>query len=279
MILPIARSLLIGIWLGFGSWALAQESAPPSPPPSSSEATAHSKKRFDLSINNNTAQEVVDLLSHQLGYPLNVIFVGDAASRPMPSLRLHQVTLEEFFAALEMSGRFGGVAFTFKFTPAENASSVYICNVRDMLVEPDQPPAENAFFDLQPLLVSNQLTIDDITTAIRTAWIADGGPEPKTESLRYHQETKLLIVTGPASRLESATTLIKLLTDRLRPSSDQQQRTIENLEAQLDRSSRGAAEDVARLRAMLDQREQEMARSREQIAKLEIELAKRDAQR
>lgn len=283
MIRPSTRTLMLGIWLGLGSWALAQSTAPASPAipplPSPSEAVAPSKKRFDLDLKNNTAKDVIDLISHQLGYPLNIVFVGNSAEKVMPSLRLHQVTLEEFFAAMEMAGNFGGAAHTFSFVQVEKAPNVYVCNVQDLYVEPETPPTENAFFDLQPLLTSDQMTVDDITTAISTAWMADGAPEPKAESLRFHQETKLLIVTAPPSRLQSATALIKLLTDRTRPSTDQQQRTILKLEDQLDRANQAAQEDGAHLRAKLEKQEVEMAKLREQIAKLEIDLAKREVQR
>lgn len=282
MIRSITRTIMLGIWLGLGSWACAQGTAPASPAipafPSSSELAA-AAKRFDLDLNNNTAKEVIDLISHELGYPLNVVFIGNAADKVMPSLRLHQITLEEFFAALEMAGSFGGVAHTFSFVPVEKAPNVYVCNVRDLYVQSEAAPAENAFFDLQPLLTSDQMTVDDITTAISTAWMADGEPEPKAESLRYHQETKLLIVTASPSRIQSATALIKLLTDRTRPSTDEQQRTILKLEDQLARANQMAEEEGAHLRAKLDKQDVEMARLREQIAKLEIDLAKREIQR
>ncbi|MFN0127292.1 MAG: hypothetical protein ACKV19_11470 [Verrucomicrobiales bacterium] len=77
------------------------------------------------------------------------------------------------------------------------------------------------FFDLQPLL-NDDFKVEDLTTAIRTAWTeaGDEATPPPSEALRYHQETQLLIATGHREQLAAVRSLIDLLKTRYAPTQD-----------------------------------------------------------
>ena len=58
------------------------------------------------------------------------------------------------------------------------------------------------------------LTVDDITTAIQTAWTMLGstpGNDQAAPQISYHKETKLLIAVGEASKLETIDAVLKAL--------------------------------------------------------------------
>ena len=132
------------------------------------------------------------------------------------------------------------------------------------------------FFDLSKIL-DKELTIEDVTTAIRTGWSAAAadGKEPAPDALKFHQESKLLIATGAPEQLDAVTNIVRLLENRRLPSKDEQDRTIEGLR----RSIEEAAEQNHRLQRKLDDmdkmKEEAVSKLQDQVAKLEIELAKR----
>jgi hypothetical protein len=131
------------------------------------------------------------------------------------------------------------------------------------------------FFDLSKIL-DEELTIEDVTTAIRTGWTAAaGGKEPPAEALKFHQESKLLIASGPPQQLESVTNIVRLLEERRRPSKDEQTLTIESLRARIEEMNEQNQRLEKKLVETEQIREASVRELRDQIAKLEIELAKR----
>lgn len=131
------------------------------------------------------------------------------------------------------------------------------------------------FFDLQPLL-NHDLKVEDLTTAIRTAWTAAGDEPtpPPSDALRYHRETQLLIATGHREQLAAVRSLIDLLKTRSNPTQDDKDRKILDLQRALESQTN----EHDRLLKMLEQARLEAqaasAKSRDQILALEIELAK-----
>src|SRR6185503_5532335 len=98
------------------------------------------------------------------------------------------------------------------------------------MVAPGKTPQKSTlFFDLSKIL-DKTLTIEDVTTAIRTGWAAAAdGKEPVPEALKFHQESKLLIATGAPEQLEAVTSIVRLLENRNLPSKDEQAQTIEGM--------------------------------------------------
>lgn len=131
------------------------------------------------------------------------------------------------------------------------------------------------FFDLSKIL-DKSLTIEDVTTAIRTGWTAaSDGKEPAAEALKFHQESKLLIATGPPERLEAVEAIIKLLEDRKRPSKDEQEHALVEMRLRFEEAAQRNTRLEAKIDDMEKQRDAAVRDLRDQIAKLEFELAKR----
>ena len=63
---------------------------------------------------------------------------------------------------------------------------------------PPPPPSVCRFFQLGPYLQAG-IKVEDITTAIETAWKMLG--ENTTPKIKFHQDTKLLIAVGQVERL------------------------------------------------------------------------------
>ncbi len=184
------------------------------------------------------AIEAVALASKRLGHPINIVWTTGSEATPLPALRLHQVTVNEFFAAVTAAGRIGleQGRSGYQFTEIPEAPNVFTFSVSQLpepglqqlgrqrqlqsavQLQPASPPPkpkQSQFFDVSGLL-GEKLSIDDITTAIRTAWgaAATEGDEPPMEALKFHQETQLLIATGSPEQLEAVNNLLALLGSR-----------------------------------------------------------------
>lgn len=145
-----------------------------------------------------------------------------------------------------------------------------------MAAAPYQARSESAFLDLSTILGSSNLQVDDITTAIRTAWSSiEGEKAPPEGALKFHVETKLLIITATPEYLHAATSIIALLQSRSEPSQDQKDQAIADMKRQLGE----AMDSRARLMKDLDSEMSKLRESREimqaKVAELEIELAKK----
>lgn len=145
-----------------------------------------------------------------------------------------------------------------------------------MSATPVEARSESAFLDLSPILSTSDLKIDDITTAIRTAWSSiEGGKTPPEGSLKFHQETKLLIITATPEYLHAATSIVALLQSRSEPSQDQKDQAIADLKRQI----MDVTDSRTRVMKDLDSEMEKFRQSREnmqaKVAELEIELAKR----
>lgn len=179
---------------------------------------------FDLDFPGGTPAELVTAIEKASGRPLNVIIPEERADTRLPALRLHEVTVPKLFDAL------------FEATKRKelrvNATPNYDTNVGETLMvfqTKDRQPTDASiwyfqvygdyhvdqitrFFSLKPYL-QNGLSVDDITTAIRTAWEMSG--ETKPPALKFHQETQLLIVVGQPEQLVTIRDVLKTLGDNI----------------------------------------------------------------
>jgi hypothetical protein len=277
----------------------------PAPLAPAEAVAAPAEKRFDIQLDGGLpAQEAIARIAEKLKHPVNIIFTGDSAETPLPALRLHQVTLPEFFAAIHAAGRSEAAngRAGYAFAPVDGAPNIYTFAVHAppqpsavafgsagqaftatvfddgasaVGAAPPAPDKSSLFFDLSTVL-HDKLKIEDIITAIRTAWAAaEDGKEAPLEALRFHQDTKLLIATGFRNRLDIVTSIVKLLQERNQPSKDEKLQEIDRLAR-----SRAEAEDqynrmAKKLEVVELERDAQVNQLRSRIAELEIELAKR----
>ncbi len=171
--------------------------------PSSTETLADPV--FDLDFPGGKPAELVAALQTATGCPINLMIPDPLVDLRLPALRLHQITIPQLFQSLSAAskqtiyrGRNIGYYnietefFTQDKTP--NTASVWI-------MRSNTPPIEPPTTRLFPLAyyLQHGLTVDDITTAIRTAWEMRG--DAQLPVIKFHQETQLLIGVGHPDQL------------------------------------------------------------------------------
>jgi len=179
--------------------------------------------RFDLNFDGGAPGELVRQIRDATRQPLNVIIPTDLESTDLPALRLKYVTVPQLFEAIEQSSRktiyqpnnpnnpfgaYGGQAYTatvtsYGFKTAAHPSPDCIWHF--YYEKPVSPPATVQpssaacrFYQLESHL-NRGLNIDDITTALETAWKMMG--EDDIPKLKFHQDTTLLIAVGQPEKL------------------------------------------------------------------------------
>lgn len=175
--------------------------------PTSDQPAEDAPKKFDLDFPGGTPAELVAAIEKASGRPLNAIIDSEYAAARLPSLRLHQVHVAQIFQSLGEATRKihqqrnGQMTLTYEprmvFLTKDRAdhNSVWYFKLEGY---PQQPEPITRFFPLAYYLQSG-LTVDDITTAIRTSWEISG--EAKTPTIKFHQETQLLIAVGQPEQL------------------------------------------------------------------------------
>lgn len=192
--------------------------------------------RFDLDFPGGTPEELIRFLREEAGQPVNAIIPEDVADTRLPAIRVANVTLTQLFQAIEAASRkttlFAvstsrsavpgrapmvnyqthetGYGFRTAGEPGDNAIWQFYREEPPVMPEP-KPAREVRFFQLAPYL--DTLDVEDITTAIRTGWELLGVEDLPT--LKFHQETKLLIAVGDPGLLATIDEVLRQLRDGL----------------------------------------------------------------
>lgn len=167
-------------------------------------ATDPSDPVFDLDFPGGTPAEFVAAVQKAAGRPVNVIIPEQLADIRFPALRLHQISIPRLFLSISQStsymrrvgNRWAQSIATEFFTTDNSASAGSVWVLRSISRPPEKPSTR--LFPLAYYL-QHGLTVDDITTAIRTAWEMQG--EAELPSIKFHQETQLLIGVGQPDQL------------------------------------------------------------------------------
>lgn len=180
--------------------------------------------RYDLDFPGGTPWQLVAAIQKASGRPLNAVINPEDANCQLPSLKMTGVTTPALFEALRESSErvkfvgnnysnslFGFTASQIRFKGAQRAVDIISDDtVWYFRVEGSPlPQKDSRFFLLTPYLEQG-LTVDDITTAIQTAWKLRGvTPAPV---LNYHKETKLLIGVGYLGELSTVEDVLRALS-------------------------------------------------------------------
>ena len=173
--------------------------------------------RFDIDFPGGTPADLVAAIEKASGQTLNVIIPAEYATVPLPSLRLKNVNVQRLFKAFgEATQRnvwagnvVRGSALNF-VTKDERVSPSSIWNFRAEGITP--LATITRFFSLAPYLRTD-ITVDDITTAIRTGWELRGVKDAPT--LKFHQETQLLIAVGQPEELAMINDMLNVLAQTI----------------------------------------------------------------
>jgi hypothetical protein len=187
-------------------------------PPTLNKPVAKSAEeplKFDLDFPGGTPQHLVKAIETSSGQPVNAIIPPECADVKLPALKMRQVMLEDLFQGLGLATQRTALVLT----PQRQYSQARFAtgfrrqgNVWYFYQEkPEFPePAKICrFYQLAPYLKAYK--IEDITTAIKTAWKMLGETKPPT--LSFHEETKMLIAVGDPAQLQ----VIEAALEALRP--------------------------------------------------------------
>jgi hypothetical protein len=176
--------------------------------------------RFDLDFPGGAPGDLVKAIDKAMDKPLNAIIPEDCADVKIPAISVKNVIVPQLFEAITsasketrryVTGTFSygyagapnnsysqttlSYGFRTEGTPNENSIWYFF---RDKLPDAASPTVCK-FYLLSPYLDAGY-KVEDITTAIETAWKMLGiAPEP---GLKYHKDTKLLIAVGEENKLE-----------------------------------------------------------------------------
>jgi hypothetical protein len=180
--------------------------------------------RFDLSFPGGAPAKLIQTIQDTTKRPLNVIVPEEHADVALPELKLKGVTVPQLFDALGQASRkvvhyrggnpnlYGGppqfqsttTSYGFRTKGQATPDSVWYFYLEAPVEPPLQPPPPVPeppkicrFYQLAPYL--DELKVEDITTALETAWKMLG--EKSTPDLKFHKDTQLLIAVGPPDKL------------------------------------------------------------------------------
>jgi hypothetical protein len=189
--------------------------------------------KFNLDFPGGSPGRLVAAIEKAMGKPLNVIISEQDADTQLPPLKLYNVNVSELFNALQSasekvksyvrSSRYMGnpptyeniiTAYGFRTNGTVTDDSIWYFVVTKPTVPPVAPPEKACrFYQLTPYLDSG-LTVDDITTAIRSGWDMQGDTADSRPQISFHKETKLLIAVGEPEKLEVIDNVLKALQPR-----------------------------------------------------------------
>ena len=150
------------------------------------------EKILNIDFPGGFLEELLETIEEQNGLTLNVIASVEARVQEIPSLKLRNVYIEDLMVALENLGEFkvmsGGTnIFTVLTLPKSRRPS-----------QSRTPTVTVTIHEIRSLVAGENNTllfsVDDIVTAVRVGW--DMMPDKGTPSLKFHEETNLLIVRG-----------------------------------------------------------------------------------
>jgi hypothetical protein len=190
---------------------------------------------FDIDFPGGTPKELVAAIQKATGKSLNVIVPPEFADTQLPALKMNDVTVNQLFHALESAsakveaynsymgpGGFGSyqqkvTGYGFKTDGEITDDSIWYFHVDKVPAMAKEPPQKvSRFYALAPYL-ENGLKVDDITTAVETAWKMLGEKSPP--EISFHKDTKLLIAVGDPEKLKTIDSVLQALKPDTSPNT------------------------------------------------------------
>ena len=196
--------------------------------------------RFDLKFPGGKVKEFVHAVSEALRKPVNVIIPKEGEETLIPAVEVSRVTVSALFTALSNASQhqigvptdvmttspgvtntsiqYKMVGFTFRTDEKNSPDAVWtflVTNPPQFLTqEPAVPPRTVQYYPVAEYL--SHFTVEDITMAIESGWALQGGAPQPPATIRFHEETKLLICAGTAAQIELIPQVLKGLSQMLR---------------------------------------------------------------
>lgn len=202
-----------------------------------SRAEASVEKILNIDFRGGFLEELLQTIEEQNGLTVNVIASLEARLQEIPSLKLRNVHIGDLMMALESLGEFrvmsGGTNIFTVITSPKSRRPTPLASQRSTR---DRPIV--TIHDICSLIADKNNTlrfgVDDIVTAVLAGW--DMMPNKGTPSLKFHEETKLLIVQGNQDEQRIAEDVLDKLNESQRRRELQKEEADKNrqLKIQLD---------------------------------------------
>ncbi len=204
-------------------------------PAGEGHAEASVEKILNIDFRGGFLEELLQTIEEQNGLTVNVIASVEARAQQIPSLKLRNVHIGDLMMALESLGEFrvmsGGTNIFTVVTSPKSRRPTPLASQRSTR---DRPIV--TIHDIRSLIAGENNTllfsVDDIVTAVSIGWdMMPGGTGTDEPSLKFHEETKLLIVQGNQDEQRIA----KDVLDKLNESQFQQWQELQKEEADKNR--------------------------------------------
>lgn len=179
---------------------LAQDKSPPTPAPSA-QAGKPAFPSITIQFPGGTLAKLVDALAKSPSGPVNIIGDERDLATEIPPFSLQNVHPQAFAQALNNLLESRGIMVV----ASGNASPP----LQDVFTVRRTPPhshfvSRDAFESIQLAPYLEHQSIDDIVSAIRTAWELDPAHEPSALRLKFHPATAILLISGPQEAINVA---------------------------------------------------------------------------
>jgi hypothetical protein len=177
--------------------------------------------RFDIDFPGGGAADLIKAIENESKTRPNVMIHPECASYEIPPFRLREVTASQIFNTLNSlaepdysSGVWrqvpmqDGEVWTLTKFNAKTSNSGMMGGIPPY-GQPTAPPVPRSckIFNLTPYLEA--FTVEDITTAVQGAWdLLQGQGNP---SIKYHKDTRLLIVVGATPEINVVADVLQQL--------------------------------------------------------------------
>jgi hypothetical protein len=196
----------------------------------------NSLTKFDLDFPGGTAKDLVKAVEKATDKPLNAVIPDDCKDLQMPAFSIKNVTVAQLFQALEQAshiserfivldprdrsiggggsdvyGKTAHYGFRTEGEPTDNSIWYFYWDNRADERVPWQVVSSTVckFYQLGPYLEAGY-KVDDVTTAVETAWKMLG--VTNAPAISYHKDTKVLIVVGKQEQVDLVGEVLKQLS-------------------------------------------------------------------
>lgn len=173
----------------------------------------HRPYRFAVRSEGGPLRELLAEMSRDKDINLTVINAGDSSDLDLvlPAFELRNANwpmlievLSNFVATRGLLLKLAGSDY-----PNLDLAKTVLCVMRRNEAPEARRSAESAFESFQlGDYINNTQTVESIVDAIRTGWALLPGSDQDALRIKYHPETKLLLVSGPASATQVARQIV-----------------------------------------------------------------------
>jgi hypothetical protein len=186
----------------------------------------NSLPKFDLDFPGGTPKDLVKAVEKATEKPLNAVIPDDCRDLEIPAFSVKTITVAQLFQTLLLASQKsdhymehlldGNISHTshtssygFRTEGPLNKNSIwYFYWDKQPSAEQPIPHTVCNFYQLEPYLKAGY-KVDDITTAVETAWKMLG--ITKLPQISYHKDTKVLIAVGDADNIKAIDDVLKQL--------------------------------------------------------------------